>query len=172
MVNKMWYLLILILFIPLNIKIINVFDTNQVRFHFLGFEIGVDKEAIKTRLMKNKITLRKIINYLSLSNLVTDLFKITYIKEFVLIKYYQANRFEQTYPVVTYYFICSIIEGFLASNHKKYNFEKRLIKDEIRNDYDFNIWLKISIIQILFCLFKNLGDVISFFKKERLTNGS
>ena len=115
MVNKMWYLLILILFIPFNIKIINVFDANQVSFRFLGFEIGIDKDAIKTRLMKNKITLRKIINYLSLSNLFTDLFKTTFIKEFVLIKYYQANRFEQTYPVVTYYFICSIIEGLRLS---------------------------------------------------------
>ena len=47
-----------------------------------------------------------------------------------------------------------------------------LIANKERTDYDFLLLMRISIIQIIYCAFKNLQDITRFIKKERLINGS
>ena len=127
----MWYLgLILIVFIPFKIRIMNVLESNQVSLNVFGLVINVDLETIKSQFVKNKITLSKILSYFSLSNLITDLLKIMKIKEFKLVKYYQEKRFDQTFPIISYFILSTFIESFLKVNHQKYVFDKYLLADE------------------------------------------
>ena len=119
MVKMVWYLcLILIVFIPFKIRIMNVIKSNQVSLNILGLVVNVDLEMIKSRFAKNKLTFRKILNYFSLSNLVTDLLKVMKIKEFKLVKYYQEKQFNQTYPIINYLILSALIENFLKAHRR------------------------------------------------------
>ena len=172
MVIILWYLILVLLIIPFKIKIINIYDKNQIKISFLFIRLTFDQDSIKKRFKENKMGLNQVLNYLSLSNFLGDLVRIAEIKMFKIIKYIEDNNFFQTYPIILYYLFTSLVDGWLKTNHKKYHYEKMLIANKERTDYDFLLLMRISIIQIIYCAFKNLKDITRFIKKERLINGS
>lgn len=168
----MWYLILLIVVIPFKIKIINVSEQNKIKVRFLFFNLNLDQNDLRNRFKENKPTFKQVLNYLSLSNFLGDLIRKIKIKDFKIIKYVEDSIFYETYPIITYYLFTSMIEGWLINNHKNYHFQKMLIANNDRSDYDFYLLLEISMIKIIYCAIKNLKDIARFMKKERLINGS
>lgn len=165
---------LLIILSSIRISIYNIDDINYVKVKFLIFTLYLENNRIIDIIKNFSITDTNFREqYKKLKNmgpLATEIIGKTVAENVAINKYFY--KYDQTYQIVTLYILSSYFKSYIVSNMKllkKYNYH--INYSEFRNDIDFKIDLKISIIDLVFAVGSGLLKVLKN-KNRSLVNGS
>lgn len=165
---------LLILLSSLRFNIYNEEETNYIRIKFLMFTLYIKNDRliniIRNFNLDNTNLKEQINNYKKISPVLKKIIRKIVVTNISINKY--IYKYDQTYQIITLFIVSSYFKSYITNNLKllkEYNYHIKY--SEYRNDFDFNIDLKISIIDLILSVCS--GFFVGFKNKNRsLVNGS